>query len=34
MTHKPLWISAGVYPCENRDGNNKGRSFKFLLSWG
>ena len=26
-----LWIPAGVYPCENRDGNDRGRSFRFLL---
>jgi len=26
--------SRGVYPCENRDGNDRGRLFKFLLSWG
>jgi len=28
---KQLWIPAGVYPCENRDGNDRGRSFRFLL---
>jgi len=34
MTKKQSWIPAGVYPCENRDGNDRGRSFRFLLSWG
>jgi len=34
MTHKPPWIPAGVYPCENRDGNYRGRSFRFILPWG
>jgi len=31
---KQLWIPAGVYPCENRGGNDRGRSFRFLLPWG
>jgi len=34
MTKKQSWIPAGVYPCENRDGNDRGRLFRFLLLWG
>jgi|GEM_PF-5469486 len=34
MTKKQSWIPAAVYPCENRDGNDRGRLFKFLFSWG
>jgi hypothetical protein len=28
---KQSWIPAGVYPCENRDGNDTGRLLKSLV---